>query len=537
MVLQSAQARATAKACSGLASVSPSAAESNNCTRGTERGRRIMAKNGTMHIESLRDGRRIFIDGAIVENHVDHPAFRESILSSAKLYDYQLQPENLEKMTFPSPRTGEPVSKMWQLPKCYEELVERRRALTEMAQLSFGFMGRSPDHVASALSGMYMGLSLYRQHGERFARALAGYYEYARDHDLYLTYAIVNPQFDRSKSAGEQAEEFAAAGVVDQDAAGIIVRGAKMLATASPMANEVMIAAIQPLKAGEEKYSFTAMVPLNDPRLRVLSRKSYESAAVTRFDNPLSSCFDENDSVLYLDEVRIPWDRVFVFNDVQMAASQWFSIPTHCYQNYQCQVRLTVKLHFLLGIARKIAEINGIIGFPSIKETLGQLAAEVSMVEGLVESMELSGSQFEGYFVPNAARLYAANVLTQQIYPRFVHTLRDLSGGGMIMLPSCAADLENPEALEVIRKTQISPAVGYLERIKLFKLAWDAVGSEFGSRHLQYEMFYSGANMVTRGHCFRAFDWNRGVSLVDALLSSYSVPDAGKSSRPVGYSL
>jgi 4-hydroxyphenylacetate 3-monooxygenase len=491
-----------------------------------------MTKNGAMHIASLRDGRRIFIGGSLVENHVEHRAFRESILSAAKLYEYQSRPENLERMTFSSPGTGDRVSRMWQLPKCYEELVERRHALTEWAQLSFGFMGRSPDHVASALSGMYMGLSLFRQHGERFAHALSGYYEYARDHDLYLTYAIVNPPFDRSKSTGEQVEEFAAAGVVDQDAEGIVVRGAKMLATASPMANEVMIAAIQPLKPGEEKYSFTAMVPFGEPRLRVLSRKSYETAAVTRFDNPLSSCFDENDSVLYLDDVKIPWDRVFVFNDVQMAAAQWFSIPTHCYQNYQCQVRLAVKLHFLLGIARKIAEVNGIIGFPSVKETLGQLAAEVSMVEGLVESMEVSGAHFEGYFVPNGARLYAANVLTQQIYPRFVHALRELSGGGMIMLPSCAADLENPEAVEFIRKTQLSPAVDYLERIKLFKLAWDAVGSEFGSRHLQYEMFYSGANMVTRGHCFRTFDWNRGVSLVDSLLSSYSVSETGQTAPP-----
>jgi 4-hydroxyphenylacetate 3-monooxygenase len=490
-----------------------------------------MPKNGAMHVASLRDGRRIFIAGSCVENHVDHPAFRESIQSSGAFYDYQSRPENLGKMTFSSPRTGDLVSRMWQLPKSYEDLVERRLALTDWARLSFGFMGRSPDHVASALSGMYMGLSLFRQHGDRFAQALSNYYEYARDNDLYLTYAIVNPQSDRSKGTGEQVEEFAAAGVVDQDAEGIVVRGAKMLATACPMANEVMIAAIQPLKPGEEKYSFTAMVPLNDPRLRVLSRKSYESAAVSRFDNPLSSSFDENDSVLYLDDVRIPWERVFVFNDVQMAAAQWYSIPTHCYQNYQCQIRLTVKLHFLIGIARKIAEINGIITIPSVKETLGQLAADVSMVEGLVESMELSGSHFEGYFIPNSARLYAANVLTQQLYPRFVHALRELAGGSMIMLPSSTADLEDSRAWEFIRKTQLSSAVDSIERIKLFKLAWDAVGSEFGSRHLQYEMFYSGANVVTRGHCFRSFDWENGVALVDALLSSYSVSSAGQDSQ------
>src|SRR6185312_11926675 len=112
------------------------------------------------------------------------------------------------------------------------------------------------------------------------------------------------------------------------------IRGAKMLATGVPLANEVMVAAIQPLQPGEEKYSFTAMVPLNDKRLKLLSRKSYESAAVSKFDNPLSSTFDENDCVLYFDDVKVSWDRVFVHNDVQMASAQWHAMPTHVYQNY-----------------------------------------------------------------------------------------------------------------------------------------------------------------------------------------------------------
>ena len=247
--------------------------------------------------------------GCQVENHVDHPAFRASIGSAADLYTYQAKPENLRKMTFPSPTTGEAVSRTWQLPTSYAELVERRSALEAWANLSYGFLGRSPDHVASALSGMYMGLDLFRAHGERYANALTSYFEYARDNDLYLTYAIISPQADRSKGASDQTKEFVAAGVVEEDSEGITLQGAKMLATACPMANEVMVAAIQPLKPGEEKYSFTAMVPLNAKGLKLLSRTSYEAAAVSPFDNPLSSNFDENDSVLYFDSVKVPWSR------------------------------------------------------------------------------------------------------------------------------------------------------------------------------------------------------------------------------------
>ena len=492
-----------------------------------------MIKDGEQHVASLRDGRQIYIDGELVETHVDHPAFKKSILSAAALYDYQAEPENMNRMTFVSPRTGDRVSRMWQLPGCYGELVERRKALEAWAGLSCGFLGRSPDHVASALSGMYMGLELFQRHGAKYGKALSDYYEYARDKDLYLTYAIVNPQADRSKGAAEQADKLLVAGVVDEDQEGITIKGTKMLATGCPMANEVMVASIQPLKAGQEKYSFTAMVPLNAKGLKLLSRKSFESSAVSKFDNPLSSSFDENDSILYFDEVKIPWERVFVHNDIEMASAQWHSIPTHVYQNYQCQIRLVVKVRFLLGLARKIAETNGIIDFPHIRETLGQMAAEASMVEALVESMEISGSMYGKYFVPSSQRLYAANVLTQQLYPKLVHTLRELAGGGMIALPSSVSDFSNPEIAGYISKTQQSSATDSQGRVKLFKLAWDAVGSEFGSRHLQYEMFYSGANMVTRGHSFRAYEWEKATGMVDRLMSSYGLSDSPVASKKV----
>lgn len=482
-----------------------------------------MVKDGRQHIDSLRDGRRIFIDGTCVDDPVSHPAFRNTIRSAAGLFDYQAQPQNLDRMTFVSPRTGNRVSRMWQLPTSYAELVERRQALESWAELTCGMLGRSPDHVASCVSGMYMGLDLFERHGAARAAAVRDYYEYARDNDLYLTYVIISPQADRSRSAGGQADEFLVAGVCDEDSQGITIRGAKMLGTACPLANEVFVGAIQPLKPGEEKHSFTAMVPLNAKGLKILSRKSYEAHAPSKFDSPLSSSFDENDAVLYFDEVKVPWERVFVHNDVQMAQAQWHAIPTHVYQNYQCQIRLMVKLRFLLGLARKIAETNGIVNFPQVRETLGQLAAEGAMVEGLVAGMEASGWHYGRYYIPNKKLLYSAMVLTQQMYPKFVNTLRELSGGGMIMLPSSVDDFNHPEMAACIERTQRSPVTDSVGRIKLFKLAWDAVGSEFGSRHQQYEMFYAGATMVTRGHAFRTFDWERAVGLVDGFMSAYDL--------------
>ncbi len=147
------------------------------------------------------------------------------------------------------------------------------------------------------------------------------------------------------------------------------------------------------------------------------------------------------------------------------------------------------------------------------------------MVDAMVVAMEAKGHQRGAYFVPDAHTLYAAQVLTQQLYPKVVNTLRELAGGGTIMLPSSMQDFANPEIAAMIGKTQQSPAAGAEERVKFYKLAWDAVGSEFGSRHQQYEMFYAGATFVPRGHSFRTYDWAASAEQLDRMLGSYDLAD------------
>jgi 4-hydroxyphenylacetate 3-monooxygenase len=483
-----------------------------------------MSKTGQQHVQSLRDGRAVYLDGAKIDDVTVHPAYRNAVASIAALYDFQNAPANRELMTFATD-TGGRANRIWQLPTSYPELVERRRALVAWMELHAGYLGRAPDHVASCISGMYMGLDQFEAYDPKRAAALADYYRFARDSELYLTYVIINPQADRSKTADQQADPFLTCGVVDEDAAGITVRGAKMLATGGPMANEVLVTCIQPLQPSEARYALSFCVPMNAKGLKLLSRKSYEQHAVSTYDNPLASRFDENDAVLYFDDVKVPWQRVFVNQDVGMCQRQFHATPAHVYQNYQAQVRLMVKLRFLAGLGRRIAETNGTADFPQVREALGQLAAEATMVDALVHSMEVQGRQHGRYFVPDRHTLYAAQVLTQRLYPEVIRTLRDLAGGGLIMLPSSVADFADPALRALIGKTQQSPSTDSEGRVKFFKLAWDAVGSEFASRHTQYEMFYAGASFVTRNHSNRTFDWARATDLVDRLLDSYSLDD------------
>ncbi len=483
-------------------------------------------KTGADHINSIQDGRQVYLDGEVVGDVTTSPAYRNAVATTGSLYDFVAAPENRELMTYTTPDGG-PFNRIWQLPRTRDELIERRRALEAWSELHLGYMGRAPDHVASCISGMYMGRDRFAEYDGDRATAISDYYEFARNNDIYLSYVIINPQADRTRSQTGEGKEFVTAGVVNEDSAGLTIRGAKMLGTGAVLANEILVTCIQPLPPSDVRYAVSFAVPINLPGLKVLSRKSYEASAASEFDNPLAHRFDENDAVIYFDDALVPWERVFVNQDTAMTLAQFHETPAHVWQNYQAQIRLAVKMRFLAGLAMRIAEVNGLMGIPQVRETLGQIAAEAQLVRSLVAAMEADGGNRFGYFIPHSHTLYTAQVLTQQLYCAFTNRLRDLAGGGMIMLPSSRVDYGNEEMRSLIEMTQQSPTSSADERVKLFKLAWDSVGSEFGSRHVQYEMFYAGATFVTKGHSFRRYDWDAATDLVDRVLGSYSSPASG----------
>ncbi|MEO1471020.1 MAG: 4-hydroxyphenylacetate 3-hydroxylase N-terminal domain-containing protein, partial [Pseudomonadota bacterium] len=465
-------------------------------------------RNGQAYRDALRDGRAVHIDGERVTDVTAHPAFRNAVASYAAMYDFQADPAQRDLMTVPLD-DGRRVNRAWVLPRSHRELVERRKAIEAWSALSFGFLGRSPDHVASTLGGMMMRLDVLARGGKERAEAFAAYFERARREDLFVTYVIQNPQADKSGSAADQPRDVVLH-VEREDDAGIFVRGAKMLGTSSIMSDEILVGHIQPLSPGEEDYALSFAIPVGTEGLKLLSRRSYERAASSAFDYPLSSNFDENDAVVWFDGVHVPWERVFVYRDTDLARAQWHDTPAHIFQNYQSQIRLSVKMRFLVALARRVAETNGADRIPQVRGTLGRLAAMAGLVEGMVAGMEAEGREVAGHVVPSASLLYSAQTLTQELYPQAIGLIRDLAGGGVVMLPSSERDLEDPDIRRMVEETQASPATDALGRIALMKLAWDAIGSEFASRHTQYEMFYGGASYVNHAHMWRCHDWASG---------------------------
>ena len=212
-------------------------------------------------------------------------------------------------MTFPSPSTGAAVLRCYQVPKTLGDLAARRAMSRRWAEESFGLLGRTPDHVAGFLAGYAAKPGVFADAGKQYAENVAGYHEYARDNHLYLSYAIVPPQIDRSRPAHQQRDPTLYAGVVAERDGGIVLKGAQQLGTGSVYSDAIYISCIHPLSPGDENYAFAVAVPANAQGVKIYARRPYASGATSEFDYPLSSRFDESDALIVLDNVFVPWEQ------------------------------------------------------------------------------------------------------------------------------------------------------------------------------------------------------------------------------------
>jgi 4-hydroxyphenylacetate 3-monooxygenase len=376
-----------------------------------------------------------------------------------------------------------------------------------------------------------------RHRGAAFGENVTRFYRRLLEEDLYVAYVIIPPQVDRSRTAQGQEEAFLQAGVWAETDGGIVIRGAQMLGTAAAIANHLFVSCIPPLRPGDEDYALSFVVPVAAPGLKLYPRRPYAVGQPGDFDYPLSTRFDESDALVVFDDVFVPWGQVFVYRDVALTRAQFFETAAHVLGNAQAQIRLAVKLQFLIGVARKIAAMNRIDEMPPVQETLGELASLAAVVEGMVLAAEAACVvDAWGVARPNPRFLYGVMGLQAELYPRALHLLRQLAGGGLLQVPDSSAALVAPETAADIRRYVRSPGVPSEERIKLLKLAWDLVGSEFGGRHHQYEMFYAGAPYVSKGYAYRNYGYEEAVALVDAFLATYGVLDgvAGASEVSAG---
>ena len=479
-----------------------------------------MLKTGAEHLASLRDGRVVYIGGERVDDVTTHPAFRNAAATVAALYDMKRAPETLERLTFEE--DGARYSNYFLRARNRADLELRSSTHRAIADFTYGMFGRSPDHVASFVTGMAM----KAEELAPFSDNLLAYYHHLRDQDLYATYAVIPPQAARNPEFYQRMNiAVPTLRVVREDADGVVLSGMKMLATGAVLANEIWIGNLLPLAPDQVAQSITCAVPCNAPGLSLWSRKPMERAAAVEFDNPLAHRYDETDAMLIAQEVRVPWSRVFVHNDAPKSRAIYIATPAHCYGNHQSNVRYLAKLQLILGLASKVAQASGADQVPAVRETLGRLASQEALLGGLVAGqIHAAESWPPGCAVFNRRMMYAALNWCTESYSSIIDTLRELCGGGVFQMPADVSVMGDAELRDTFETFWTTPQIDAVGRMKLFRLAWEMVGSEFAGRHQQYEKFYAGASFIVRNYNFTHAPWEHFHGVVDGLMAGYDIP-------------
>nr|WP_325249098.1 4-hydroxyphenylacetate 3-hydroxylase N-terminal domain-containing protein [Amylibacter sp.] len=446
---------------------------------------------GQEFLESIQDSREIFIYGERVKDVTKHPAFRNSARMVARWYDkFHERKDDIGVLA--DNGSGNITHPFFLGSKTSDDLIKSRDAVAELQKVSYGWMGRSPDYKAAFLGTLGANSEFY---GE-YAGNAVNWYNKTQNKLDYWNHAIVNPPIDRDRAIEEVRDVFMH--VEKETDAGLVVSGAKVVATGSALTHYNFIAHYGiPIKDKEFALIFTA--PMDAEGVKLIARSSYEfNAAATGspFDYPLSSRMDENDSILVFDKVLVPWENVFVYGDTDKI-NQFFPasgfVPRFTLHGL---TRLSVKLDFIAGLFAMAVEATGSKDFRGVQTAVGEVIAWRNLFHGLSDAMVKSPVPWEGtdgFNLPNANSGLAYRVFAPLAYGRIKELIERHVASGLIYLPSSAADFES-DAIRPYLDRFVRGSNGYaaIDRVKLLKLLWDAIGTEFGGRHELYERNYAG---------------------------------------------
>lgn len=450
----------------------------------------MAARTGEQFLKGLaRDDRQIWFDGELIDDVTTHPQFSGAAASMAELFDAQYQDAATHLM--PSPSDGEPVHITHIIPRSKKDLRDREKAIRAWAELSGGTRGRTPDYLNVTIACFTGRADVLAKHGqEDGANNIIAYHALVRDSDLCTTHVLVNPQVDRSVSEDRQAGGEVAMRKVGETDSGIIVNGAKMLATLAPYSDELIVYPGYLLPEDADNYAVSFGIPMDTPGLSFICRDSY-SRDRSRHDYPLSSRFDEQDAVAIFDNVEIPWDRVFVDGDAVAYNAMQIEANWRAHIIHQAMTRACTKLDFAFGLAHMIAQTTGVATFGHVQEKLGEMWQYAEMTRaGLVAAIEGATHDLGGIMTPDERPFVALRGLMPKWATRSNELIQLIGGGGFMATPT-AKDMQGPMR-DVIDQYYQARGADADKRIRLFRLAWDFIGSELAGRNELYERFYLG---------------------------------------------
>lgn len=459
---------------------------------------------GDQFIESLHDGRSVWLEGKQIGHVPEHSAFKGTLSTIKTLFNMLDDASQRDKVGYWVPEKERYAHSAFLVPYTQQELQQRSRSFSCWSTETNGMMSRLSDYARSLVTGWYAAREQLSALDSAFGVKISAYYEEARDRDLFLTTAIIDPQIDRSSGLDDQriAERFLH--VVRETSEGIVVRGAKMIATGAPYTHDFVIFSFLQFQAEHQKHAHVLIVPANSPGLHIVCRESFADAREQ--NHPLSYRYDEMDAVLFFDDVLIPWERVLLYGDPDKVLALRANRTANGLAFHQNVVRFVAKLEFVTGITFAIAEAIGVTGFLHIQEKLGELLTQIDAIKALTIASEAEAMPDEsGVWVPDLSYIETARSLGTKYYSRAIEILQQVGGGGFVQTPSGIEDFYGPIS-ELMHLYFEGASVSAEKKVELFKLAWDLIGSPLGARHLLYEKFYAGDPIRGLANHYNRFD-------------------------------
>jgi len=481
----------------------------------------LPARTGEQFLREIDEQPRdVWIEGErVVQNISQHPAFRNIVRTLATLYDMQHEPDLEERMTYVSPTSGERVGMSFLQPRSRDDLERRRTMMLTWARYSGGMLGRTPDYLNASLLAMAAAKDFFAEADPRFGENVRNYYEEVREKDLCLTHTLINPQANRAVGPSKQKDPYLTARIVKETDSGIVVRGARMLATLGPVSDEIMVFPSTVLRgeADDAPYAFAFSIPSSTKGLKYICRESFDLGR-SRFDHPLGSRFEEMDAIVVFEDVLVPWERVFLMQDFRKCNEVFAATGAVVHMTHQVICKNIAKSEFVLGIVLSIIDMIGIEQFQHVQEKAAEVILALESMRAFLRSSEADAEIDEwGLMRPAWAPLNAARNIYPKVYPRLIEIIQQLGASGLMAVPT-EADLRGPVGPVVEHYLEAKNADAQ-ERIQLFRLAWDAALSAFGGRQVLYERFFFGDPVRMAGALFQSYDRQRYIDYVKDFLA------------------
>ena len=466
-----------------------------------------MIRTAAEYLDSIRDGRQVWINGEKVDDVPTHPMFKPVVDIRARIYEMQHDAATRDTMTYEE--DGETFAVGLKLPHSQEDWYRKREATDAVMDDIGGIVTRVGDETVGEMWSLFDGQDVLNEVDPQFSQNIRDHIDRVIRIDPFHVSANTDPKGDRSKAPQDQDPDMLLHVVRETDQ-GIVVRGAKY-ETAAPYANQAFT---KPTIAnwGDSElsdYAVGFICDLGSPGIKMICRTGFTGRAPAE-DYPLANKFDEVDALVVFDNVLVPWENVLFYRHTK--AATFIRSTVHRYSAFAFVQRNLRMADLMIGAALFNVRQTGLDKQPAVQEKLSQLAVYREGINAhLTAAIATAERSPGGLLMPNQSLLLTGRVHACSNLPAMMHVARELCGGQICVTPDVAS-FRNPETGKWMKKFYtINDEWTAEDRRKLLAFARDLLNSDYAGHRLTFQLFAQSAPFAHLAAVYRNFDWGESL--------------------------